>query len=799
MFWGATPVVNELLGGMISGQDAICLNGGAPPKEDGSLSDDAGSAPWVAVLTAQHTAGFIFLCVLLYLYRYRSRNNARKRKLKLAEKAIEAGNFEDAEDILSGMKGRTDWNTALLFHPDISPFMRYGVVVVQLCLLCLFVVVNLQPGASVDLYLKIAQDPIVIEDLFLFTLAGTIKDMLNAGVYFLAIVIILFSGCYPYCKVITQLVCWCLPTSKLSPKRRESVLLFVGAIGKWSLVDTFVLFLMMIAFNMKIALQDGELKADVFIVTKFGFYGFLFATMASLSMGSLVLWYHRYTTGYIELEEGGPMVSLSEMKHRYGKLLVRSTERGRWVVTVTLTLTAAFCIWGSILPSFRFNIEGLAGMALELTPDVNPTTYYSLISVGLTLPYASLDPNDIMLRWCQATYFIFSLICPLCYLAGLWMLWCKPMTLASQRTWFVMTEVFSEWAAMEVFVISIVACSAQIGQLAYFMVGGACDEIDLILQEAMKVDKEISNFVQEPTCFGVAAYLENGAYLLGIGCLVFTVVGRYLQDFCHRGLEDRLRNSPAAKEGRELAQRLTEVDANGRFSAMVQEHEMGVGDQDEVVGRKEKMGCMNRNLFHFCDRFGLLEVVNEESEERVTLGFAMEDVEDHIDGVVRPREERTQAVTAPPPPPASDDNGVRNPMRSGGRASEEDVQVEESATRQSGLSRRASNVVERIEQRLEQTKKVSWGGSRKKSEPMKLTDCKLNKMSLQDISNSLDELGLGKYKEAFMEEGIDGPVLVAMAFDMEGLDECLKDEVGVDKKLERAKIKGWMTKMMKQE
>ena len=805
IFWGATPVVNELVRVLLEGQDEVCLSDSNPVPKD-TVVEESSSHGWIALITGQNLFAFFFLLGLLYLYRYRSNTKARKRRLKLAEKAIEAGNFDDAEKILTGMKGQTDWNTALVFHPDISPLMRYGVVVVQICLLALFVVANLQPGASVDLYLKIAQDPIVIHDLFLFTLAGTISDMLNAGVYFLAIVIILFSGCYPYCKVMTQLVCWCLPTSKLSPKRRESILLFVGAIGKWSLVDTFVLFLMMVAFNMRIALQEDDVRADVFIVTKFGFYGFLFATMASLSMGSLVLWFHRYTTDYIEVDEGGPKISLSDITHRYGKLLVRSTKRGRWVVTMILTLTALVCILGSIIPSFRFDIEGLAGMALELTPNVNPTVEYSLISLGLTLPYATLDPNDIMIRWCQATYFIFSLICPLCYLAGLWMLWCKPMTLASQRTWFVMTEVFSEWAAMEVFVISIIACSAQIGQLAYFMVGGACDEIDLILQEAMKVDKEIKNFVGEPTCFGVAAYLEPGAYLLLLGCIVFTVVGRYLQDFCHRGLEDRLKNSPNAQEHKEITRRLTEVNGRmtvNRFSVMVEEGMGGAngGNEDEVVGAKEKMGCLKRNLFHFCDRFGLLEVVDEESEERVTLGFAMEDVEEEIDGL-NPRVGRTQAVAAPPPPPpakqvagaVNGDNDVTNPMRRGGGSQE----MEEMRTE--GLSRRASSVVSRLEVRLsEDSKKVSWG-RKKSSEPklVKLTECKLNQMDLKGVGVALDDLGLGQYKEAFMNEGIDGPVLVAMTFDMDGMDECLRDEIGVEKKVERAKIKGWVSKMLRQ-
>ncbi|GMH57432.1 hypothetical protein TrST_g9630 [Triparma strigata] len=785
IFVGIVPVANDMVTTLLEGSAETCANGGVA-IDDGSAADVGlpSALGWVSFVTLNNLLGLGVFGILVYLYRYRSHSKARKRKLKLAEKAIEAGNFDDAENLLSGMKGPTDWSTALMFHPDISPWMRYGVPVVQFFLLILFVVANLQPGASVDLYLKIAQDPIVIPDLFLFTLAGTISDMLNAGVYFLAIVIILFSGCYPYCKVMTQLVCWVLPTSKLSAKRRESILLFVGAIGKWSLVDTFVLFLMMVAFNMRIALQEGDIKADVFIVTKFGFYGFLFATMASLSMGSVVLWFHRYTTDYVELEEGGPMISLSDMNHRYGKLLVRSTKRGRWAVTIMLTLTAVVCVWGSIIPSFRFNIEGLAGMALELTPNVNPETTYSLISLGLALPYATIDPNDVMLRWCQATYFVFSLVCPLLYLLGLWMLWCKPMTAISQRTWFVMTEVFSEWAAMEVFVISIVACSAQIGQLAYFMVGGACDEIDVIMAEAMKVDREIRNFVTEPTCFGVAAYLEPGAYFLTMGCIVFTIVGRYLQDFCHRGLEARLHESATAREERAMSRRLSE--AGGRKTGVRFEDE---DDVDKHVHEEERMGVLNRNLFALMSYLDMLEVINpERNSERITLGFG-------LGGVDLEGEEEEGLRGGSISPRSRQYSPNLNPIheRESAEVGGEGVEMEQ---RRTSVARQ---VVTRLNSKLSEAEEKGEKGA----EPMptmkpNIANCALNALNCVALAKALEEdLGIPQYKEAFMAEGIDGPVLCALAFDAEMLDDCLKDELGVSSALHRGKIKAFIaTKMM---
>ncbi|GMI40711.1 hypothetical protein TeGR_g11842 [Tetraparma gracilis] len=758
MFWGAKPVVNDLGGMFLKSSAETCANNGVPVPKEKELTPVESALAWISFITAQNLLLVLCFVLLWYMYRFKSNKTARKKKIELAKKCMDEGKMDDAEKLLNTIKPKTNWNTAMLFHPDISPAVRYGVVFIQCCLFILFLWANLNPGASVDLYLKIANDPIVIEDLFLFTLGGTISDMLNAGVYALAIIIILFSGCYPYFKVATQLYCWCMPTDWLPPKKREGILLFVGAIGKWSLVDTFVLFLMMVAFNMRIALQEGEIRADVFIVTKFGFYGFLFATMASLSMGSVVLWFHRYTTNYVEVEEGGDKISLSDMKHRYGKLLVKSTDRGRTIVAVVLTATALLMIGGSFIPSFAFDIQGLAGMAVELSPDSSPNNKYSLVTMGLIMPYATLDPNDLAIRWCQVTYFVFSLVCPLGYLVCIWLLWNCKFTLSKQRTIYVMAEVFSEWAAMEVFVISIIACSAQIGKLAYFMVGGACDQIDVILQEAMKVDDEIKHF-------GVAANLELGAYILLLACIIFTVLGKYLQEFCRRGLEDRLHEAPAARDHRAITRRLSAVVNPASF---LNRDDSAIPDDpdfmsEDPVHKKEKIGWFNRNMFHLCDMIGMVEIIDETNDERVTLGFRLEAVEEEVDGV-RGEWRRNTATSVHNP-----ENERHFAFRPGADANN----LNESE--RSGLSSGSETMMRKD-----------------------IQNCALNQLDVAQVCAAMEgELKLGQYKEAFLTECIDGPVLVAMALDADGLEDMLKEELMIKSGLHRSKIKAWIAKNMR--
>ena len=73
-------------------------------------------------------------------------------------------------------------------------------------------------------------------------------------VYPLAILIAFFSGAWPYIKLACMFVCWLSPTGLLSVKRRESILQFMDMMGKWSLIDFFVMTMFMCAFYFELAL-----------------------------------------------------------------------------------------------------------------------------------------------------------------------------------------------------------------------------------------------------------------------------------------------------------------------------------------------------------------------------------------------------------------------------------------------------------------------------------------------------------------------------------------------------------------
>lgn len=67
--------------------------------------------------------------------------------------------------------------------------------------------------------------------------------------YPLALVVAIFSGAWPYVKLLLMLWCWLATARQLSPATRGRILEVVDLLGKWSLLDVFILVMFMVAFR----------------------------------------------------------------------------------------------------------------------------------------------------------------------------------------------------------------------------------------------------------------------------------------------------------------------------------------------------------------------------------------------------------------------------------------------------------------------------------------------------------------------------------------------------------------------
>ena len=394
--------------------------------------------------------------------------------------------------------------------------MQYGMPAMLLLNAALFLASNTSSGASVAVVITLGDERIETASLFDFALTNSVHDMWEAKVYPLALLIAVFSGAWPYLKILLLLACWWVPTQRMGAKVRERILMAVDALGKWSLIDNYVLVLLMVAFSFHLELSDPEQSqpasaVDVYVNPQRGFYLFILATVLSLVLTHVMLHYERQQTasaghsddgnddGEIALRDqaasvasafhsvtgasksrrstrqnpiAGENVDAAEAEDEDASTTV--SDAGSWrdmLVTPALAASIILQLVGAYGYAFRFTFGGLVAYLLELVSPALVDTSYSLLSLGARIPevsdpaHGSLGPLVI-----QAVFYIFALVTPIVQLAALLVLWYKPLRLQRQFQLYVVAEVLHAWSGLEVFVISILAALLELQQFVGFIV-----------------------------------------------------------------------------------------------------------------------------------------------------------------------------------------------------------------------------------------------------------------------------------------------------------------------------------------
>ena len=225
---------------------------------------------------------WVFICVCAYVIKRRLTNNNGSTKN-------------------NGSPART----SLILTEHIPLYIRFGIPLILLCNIALFISSNTSIGASVYLVVDFAGHKLKSDSLFNFTLMSSIRDMWNARVFSLALLIAIFSGAWPYIKLLAMLFCWMSPSVLVSVRGREKILMILDALGKWSLIDTFILVFMMVVFSFNVTIPPAAYHSFInnntsssttittFVVPQMGFHSFVLATIVSLVMTHVILVFHR--------------------------------------------------------------------------------------------------------------------------------------------------------------------------------------------------------------------------------------------------------------------------------------------------------------------------------------------------------------------------------------------------------------------------------------------------------------------------------------------------------------------------
>ena len=129
------------------------------------------------------------------------------------------------------------------------------------------------------------------ENIFHFSLMGSVEDFWQSGAYTLAILIALFSGIWPYIKLLALCACWIIP---MTQEIREGILIFLDQMGKFSFIDLFVSCYMLVSFyvdiNEQLPHNGYGINLKVVVEPDVGLNTFVIGTIISMIFSHFFLY-----------------------------------------------------------------------------------------------------------------------------------------------------------------------------------------------------------------------------------------------------------------------------------------------------------------------------------------------------------------------------------------------------------------------------------------------------------------------------------------------------------------------------
>ncbi len=199
------------------------------------------------------------------------------------------------------MKNYLDSSThSLLFSPSIPRNVRYGVPAMIFLNLGLYLGGHFGTLSVVNLDALVAGEEFTIYEFLEFKFFESTNRTYHNGGAEMAILLWVFTGIWPYIKLILSLFLWITPPSRLSVFRRGEALLWIDALAKLSVIDIFTMllgFAMLLVFiggpDESLSMSDATLYAlKIIVVPRAGFYCLIVAQRMSRVSSRFLLEYH---------------------------------------------------------------------------------------------------------------------------------------------------------------------------------------------------------------------------------------------------------------------------------------------------------------------------------------------------------------------------------------------------------------------------------------------------------------------------------------------------------------------------
>jgi hypothetical protein len=513
------------------------------------------------------TLGIVFLFFILHcIIRYFVRRRHKNWLATLPEERIFMIHY-DQRKAKEKEKYLCDVTTSMFRSKDIPILIRYGIPIMIIGNVGLFLSGHISIGGAVSIFLKFAGEEIEIKDVLTFSIAQSTIDLWNAGSKELAILIFIFSGVWPYTRQILIMVCWFISPRQLSVSGRESLLIWLDILAKWSSADIFVLIVSLAAFNVRVTSPNAEYLPDNFydvelmLVPLWGLYANLLAQLVSQIGSHIIIHYHRkvvrealnrsedygeqnFLDNEVEEATSPPEELFSNLDEQKEKLYEHRYLRPHRGINDVLTVRAGvnymlvlsglilsiLIIVGCLIPSFSFEQLGLLGVAVEIgrSADVAINSF-SVFDIGKTLMSQGrfLGSGGAITGMMLVTVIFIStiLIVPLVQAAILLYQWFWPLKMKEREILKTVVEILAAWQYVDVFIIAVIISVWQLGPTSGYLVNEYCSNLSNIINGLV-----FSGILkqEDAQCFKLRASIGIGCYILIVAAFILVFLNIFV-------------------------------------------------------------------------------------------------------------------------------------------------------------------------------------------------------------------------------------------------------------------------------
>ena len=435
---------------------------------------------------------------------------------------------------------RIDPEGASLFLDQRIPlFFRIFLPLSILVTLALFISSNTATGALVFLILQ-AERRIQVPYLVDFGLFKSVHDICVAGSWVLSLLVLIFSGIWPYIKLFLMLISFCLPASILSHKNREKILLILDATGKFSLFDSYVIIMMVLAYHLLIEIpvvpqslaKDG-FTIDIVVYETYGFISLIAGTFISLFLSHIITHLNRNLKSHPDENKGENAENLRSIMS-FAKTKYIGDKPFRIIISILFFLTLGLLFSGLFTLGFTYYFGGLIGYTLDIF-EIPSERVFSIFAIGFALPEGYENPNDSAIIFTQVLFFLSVLVFPLLFLIIVGILWFVPLKRKVQKFLYIIAEILNAWSCNDVYIIALIASVTGIEKFTKLIIDDKCKAINPLIK------KYFSNMLDgNDTCYQTKAKTNEGCWLYFFMTIFFIILSFVILKACRNALDERL-------------------------------------------------------------------------------------------------------------------------------------------------------------------------------------------------------------------------------------------------------------------